>query len=40
MRSMSRRARRWRRRRSRVSRNASVQGNSCEFCGRENDLAK
>ena len=38
--AVSKKPKRGKRRRSRGSRNANTWGNSCEFCGREHDLAK
>ena len=38
--AVSKKPKRGKRRRGRGSRNANTRGNSCEFCGREHDLAK
>ena len=38
--AVSKRPKRGKRGRGRGSRNANTRGNSCEFCGREHDLAK
>ena len=38
--ALSKKPKRGKRRRGRGSRNANTRGNSCEFCGREHDLAK
>ena len=40
MNAVSKKPKRGKRRRGRGSRNANTRGNSCEFCGREHDLAK
>ena len=40
MNAVSKKPKRGKRRSSRGSRNANTWGNSCEFCGREHDLAK